>query len=79
MAIKIITQKFDVYNKFSNLKVQNQIVFDKKTINETYITRIINNLNRYTDNVMILNGPNNTLVITKKKPFDFNIYFTKIK
>lgn len=76
MAINIRTSNLEVYHKILDLKIFDRVVFANTPSNRKYLAKIINNINYSNKHIEAILS-DKEIILIKKHPFDFNIYFTK--
>jgi hypothetical protein len=72
--IKISTNNFEVFDKFSKLDLLGNIKFEDTPINRERVKNILNNINNK-NNLVELSTSNDKLYIKKLKDLKLNVYF----
>lgn len=68
------TNNKEIYNKLNMLLYSTDVVV--KGVDERYLTRILNNINKY-NKVLEMEKIGNYFLLRKNGPCNFSVYFTK--
>jgi len=77
MKLSIQTNNFILYEKLNELKHSSFVKINKKEVEEQYLFRIVNNLNKMQNNIKVNDDENNLLLIKNNSKLDFNLYYKK--